>query len=135
MPRMHWFPDPEVSRRIKHLITHLKLSHVLPEQVFCFTSRGSSSRATARIWSLPRIWQQALNTEPAYCLEVISERFNKLNSDDQERVLIHELLHIPKTFSGALVPHRSRFHNRRTYKHYHDTVESLFKSLLRKSYQ
>ncbi len=131
---MHWFPDPHVSRRISHLITHLKLIYIQPEQIFCFNSRGSSSRATARIWSLPKIWQQALDVGPAYCLEVISERFDKLNSDDQERVLIHELLHIPKNFSGALVPHRSHFHGRRTYRHYHDTVEALFRSLTTKSY-
>ncbi|HJZ05873.1 hypothetical protein A2634_04165 [Candidatus Amesbacteria bacterium RIFCSPHIGHO2_01_FULL_48_32] len=132
---MNWQPAPDISRRIAHLISHLPFNHAKSDRIFCFRSTGSTSRATARIWSLPTIWQQALNTQAAYCLEVISHRFDKLNLDEQERVLIHELLHIPKTFSGALVPHRSRAHGRRTYRHYHDTVEALFQSLLRKSYQ
>ena len=130
---MHWLKAPDIGQRIKFLVPALSLSHVKPDQVYCFRSQGSSSRATARIWSLPTIWQQALNIDPHYCLEVISERFDKLKLDDQERVLIHELLHIPKTFSGALVPHRTSSH--RTFRHYHDTVESLYRSLPLKSYQ
>src|SRR3990167_10153208 len=132
---MKWITASDISRRIKFLVKELDLAYISPNQIHSFRSTGSTSRATARIWSLPTIWQQALNTQAAYCLEVISHRFDKLNLDEQERVLIHELLHIPKTFSGALVPHRSRAHGRRTYRHYHDTVEALFQSLLRKSYQ
>ncbi|OGC92585.1 hypothetical protein A2899_02740 [Candidatus Amesbacteria bacterium RIFCSPLOWO2_01_FULL_49_25] len=131
---MKWTIAPDITNRINFLVPALRLSYIRANQIHSFRSSGSSSRATARIWSLPTIWQQALHTEPSYCLEVISERFDKLKLDDQERVLIHELLHIPKTFSGALVPHRSHFHGRRTYKHYHDTVESLFRSLTAKSY-
>ncbi len=71
---------------------------------------GSTSRAIARIWSLPRPWQMALKIEPQYIIEVIAARFDKLSEDDKDRTLIHELMHIPKTFSGALVSHRGRFH-------------------------
>lgn len=129
---MQWTLDPETTRRVRFLVAELELNYIDAHQIYCFTSRGSSGRATARIWSLPTIWQQALNIPPAYCLEVISEKFNRLSPDDQERVLIHELLHIPKTFSGALVPHRN--HKHRSFRHYHDTVETLFRSLTRKSY-
>ena len=130
---MHWSLAPDISSRVNFLILNLSFSNILPGRVFCFRSIGSTSRATARIWSLPRIWQQALSTAPGYCLEVISERFNRLNPDEQEKVLIHELLHIPKSFSGSLVPHRTA--HRRTFRHYHATVDSLFKSLNSKSYQ
>jgi len=129
---MKWISAPDITKRIHFLVAELELKYISSGQIHSFRSSGSSSRATARIWSLPTIWQQALNTDPAYCLEVLSERFDKLNSDDQERVLIHELLHIPKTFSGALVPHRT--HRHRSFRHYHDTVELLFKSLKNKSY-
>lgn len=71
---------------------------------------GSTSRAIARIWSLPRPWQLALKISPQYVIEVISERFDKMNQEDQDRTLIHELMHIPKTFSGALVAHRGKKH-------------------------
>lgn len=90
----------------------------------------SSSRAIARIWSLPRPWQMALKIEPQYIIEVIASRFDKLSEEDKDRTLIHELMHIPKTFSGALVPHSGRHHriDRRT-------VEALYiqyRNILRK---
>lgn len=108
------------------------MNYVVAPQVICFRSHGSTGRATARIWGLPTIWQQALDVGAHYCLEVISERFDRLSPSEQEKVLIHELLHIPKTFSGALVPHRT--HHHRSFRHYHDTVDALFNSLRVKSY-
>lgn len=131
---MKWSSAPDITERIGFLVNSLKLTYVDPRRVVCFRSHGSSSRARARIWSLPTIWQQALAVPAHYCLEVLSEKFDPLSAADQERVLIHELLHIPKTFSGALVPHRHHASGRHTYRHYHDTVESLFQSLRVKSY-
>ena len=130
---MKWTLDPSITKRINFLVKELELNHISSGQIFSFKSFASSSRTTALIWRLPTIWQQALDIKPHYCLEVISERFDKLNLDDQARVLIHELMHIPKTFSGALVPHRT--HHHRSFRHYHDTVETLFRSLTRKSFQ
>lgn len=129
---MVWTPSPQITRRIRFLVSRLRMSHINPLHIYCFSSHGSTGHATARIWSLPTVWQQALDTPPAYCLEVISERFNRLSLPEQEKVLIHELLHIPKTFSGSLVPHRNARH--RTFRHYHDTIEQLFRSLDKKSY-
>lgn len=130
---MVWTPAPEISRRITFLIKNLGLDYIDPRQIHCFRGAGSSSRATARIWSLPTIWQQALNINPGYCIEVIVNRFDRISPSEQEKVLIHELLHIPKTFSGSLVAHRNARH--RTFRHYHDTVDSLFHSLSVKSYE
>lgn len=126
-------PAPDVHRRIEFLVRELRLSHIQAQNIACFRSFKSSSRARARIWSLPRIWQQALSVPAHYCIEVLSEKFDRLPPDDQQRVLIHELLHIPKNFSGALVPHRHG--GRRTFRQYHDMVESLFRLLDRKSYR
>lgn len=122
---MQFTPAPDISRRIKFLVRQLKLAHIKAGNVVCFRSLGSTSRARARIWSLPTIWQKALKVPAHYCLEVLSERFDHLTCDDQERVLIHELLHIPQTFSGALSPHRQRYHQR---------VEAFFQKLPTKSY-
>jgi predicted metallopeptidase len=130
---MQWHPAPEISIRINFLVTHLEMSNIDPDRIFCFTSNGSTSRAIARIWSLPKIWQQALSTEPGYCLEVISEKFYRMSLQEQEKVLIHELLHIPRSFSGSLAPHRNRHH--RTYKHYTDRVDDLYRTLAVKSYE
>lgn len=118
---------PDIRRRIVRLVKNLDLPHIIPGNLICFRSTGSTGRAKARIWSLPKIWQMALSVDAHYCIEVISEKFDNLSPDDQERTLIHELLHIPKNFSGALVPHRN--HKHRSFRHYHDKVETLFRML------
>lgn len=103
---MNWEFAPDVKRQTCLLAKKLSLNYISSGRIFCFRSFGSKSRATARIWSLPRIWQKALKTKPGYCIEVISERFDKMTVGEKEKVLIHELKHIPKNFSGALLGHR-----------------------------
>ena len=96
--------SPIVTRRIRALLNIPELSHVDKKRVFCIESTGSKSRAYARIWGMSRIWQETLKMEPAYVIEV-THRFERLNSGEQDRVLLHELAHIPKNFSGALLGH------------------------------
>lgn len=103
---MKWFEAPELAREVQKIVDRLNLEHLQHGRIFCYRTRGSKSRAIARIWAFPKIFQQVLQIEPAYVIEVISERFDKLSSDKKIRVLIHELLHIPKNFSGSLLPHR-----------------------------
>lgn len=122
---MDWQRDPRLQKEVAKIVASLKLLHIDSKRVVVFRSHGSRSRARARIWSLPRIWQKALKVRPHYCLEVLSEKFDKLSKDDQRRILIHELLHIPKTFSGALLPHRGRGKARIDRR----TIESLFRKM------
>lgn len=103
---MEWRKAPDIAQEVKKIIRRLGFSHLEPKRIFCFRSFGSSSCARARIWSLPRIWQQALKTYPAYCLEILSEKFDQLKSEEKKKILLHELLHIPKNFSGTLLSHR-----------------------------
>jgi predicted metallopeptidase len=121
---MDWQLAPELQKRVEKLSHSLHFTHLDPKRIIVFRSYGSVSRARARIWSLPRIWQKALKVSPHYCLEVLSERFDHLSREDQDRILIHELLHIPKTFSGALLPHRGR--KRRIDN---QTIDSLYRAL------
>jgi len=99
---------PDIDKKIRQIQKKLKFPHIKPKQIICFRSTGSKSRARARIWAFPRIWQMALKLPPHYCIEILSEKFDHLKLDDQIRILIHELMHIPKNFSGALLPHRGR---------------------------
>ena len=98
---------PDVRQLLESLVDKLNLSHVDSQRIICFRSRGSTSRAIARIWSLPKIWQSALKVKAHYIVEVCSERYDKLSHEDKTRTLIHELLHIPKNFSGATVSHNA----------------------------
>lgn len=105
---MEWNKAADISDEITKIVKKLDLTHLDPKRIICFRSYGSTSRARARIWSFPRVWQLALNKAPHYVIEVLSNHYDKLNSDDRTRVLIHELLHIPRNFSGSLLPHRGR---------------------------
>ena len=95
----------DIQVKVNRILFVLDLPHIVRERVVCMRSWGSRSNAIARIWSMPRIWQKALGIKSHYVIEVISEKFDKLREEEQEKTLIHELMHIPKTFSGALVPH------------------------------
>ena len=120
-----WQKAPDIQKYIRLLVRQLEFDHIDSARIVCFRSLGAKTRARARIWSLPRIWQLALSIPAYYVIEVISEKFDVLNLHDQQRVLIHELMHIPKNFSGALVPHRGRYHAIN-----HRTVETLFRRLI-----
>lgn len=119
--KLEWEKDSEIQRHIEKLVDILNLKHINPQRIFCFRTRGSKSKSYARIWSFPKIFQIALKIRPAYVIEVLTKHFDKLNDDERKKVLIHELLHIPKNFSGSLLPHRSRG------RHLHKLVDKLFK--------
>ncbi len=123
---MEFILAPEINTEISRIVVVLGFSFIKSENIVAFRSYGSKSRAVARIWSLPRIWQIALNAEAHYCIEVISERFDRLSGGDQEKVLIHELLHVPKNFSGALLPHRQRSKriDRKTVDNWHKLLKN-----------
>ncbi len=99
---------PDIKKDIQKIVKKLQFDHICATQISCFRSSSSTSKAFARIWSMPNIWQKALKIKPHYCIEVLSEKFDRLNKKQKTKVLIHELLHIPKNFSGALLGHRSR---------------------------
>jgi predicted metallopeptidase len=123
---MDFLPAPDIHKQLRLITKKLDLNHIDPARLICFRSHGSTSRARARIWSLPRVWQLGLNLRAHYIIEVISHYFDSLSADDQTRVLIHELMHIPKNFSGALLSHRHGRHHRID----HRSVEALFRQYM-----
>ncbi len=104
---IEYYPAPDIKERVGHIIDILRFDHVRPESVYCVRSRGSkAARTIARIHGLSRIWQDAMETEPKYIIEIIAERFDVLSNENQERTLIHEVLHIPHGFKGGFRHHK-----------------------------
>jgi predicted metallopeptidase len=118
---MRWEVSHRIHRRLRRIIGVLGFHYIDPTRLFCVRGYGSSSSAWARIWGLPALWQKVLGVPPAYVVEVIEPEFSELSREEQDRILIHELLHIPLTFSGAIRPHRtSTFRiTRRTVERYY----------------
>mgnify|MGYP003510047634 CR=1 FL=1 len=104
---LEWHTDEELTGRVRVIISELGFTHIPEDRVFCFRTHGSQARAYARTWAFPKIFQRVLDIQAAYVIEVISKYYDKLPYEEQTKVIIHELLHIPKNFSGSLLPHRN----------------------------
>lgn len=108
--KVEWAEANDIDRRVDFLIKSARIDWIDGSHVMCFRSINTNTRAVARIYGLSKIWQIALDLKPYYIIEVISEKFDKLNQKEKDRTLLHELAHIPKNFSGALLPHRRQGH-------------------------
>ena len=98
----------DVRKELKKITKALDFSHIDTSRIFCYRTEGSKARAYARIWAMPKIFQNALGINPAFVIEVLSKYYDRLNEDGKSEAIIHELLHIPKNFSGALLSHRGQ---------------------------
>ena len=115
---------PDVQKRIKTIVKHIDLPYIKAKRIVCFRSYKSKSRARARIWSFPRIWQMALKIEPHYVIEVLSEKFDHLKYDDQTKILIHELMHIPHSFGGGFRSHRPHVTRKKVERMYKQFIDA-----------
>ncbi|HSX48905.1 MAG TPA: putative metallopeptidase [Candidatus Saccharimonadales bacterium] len=112
---VEWERDDSIRERMVRLVIDLEIDWVLPDSIHTFRSYNSTSNAIARIWGLNKVWQMALESEPKYILEVIAERFDNLSEREKDEVILHELAHIPRNFSGALMAHshgKGAFHDK-----------------------
>lgn len=127
--KIEWIDAPDILGRVRALVELLKIEWIDTNQIFCFRSVEANTRAYARIWGLSRIWQRVLKVKPTYIIEVISEKFDSLPETEKNKIILHELTHIPKNFSGSLVPH---FRNRRNSRpSFEDKVHDLVSQYLK----
>ncbi len=118
---MEWDDAKDIKKDLKEILRVIDMPHIQISKIYCYRTTGSKVRAYARTWAFPKIFQRALGIEPAYVIEILSKHYDKLDDDNKKRVLIHELLHIPKNFSGALLAHRGKSRN------IHKMTNELFK--------
>ena len=106
MARLRYEPLPCLCNIIRMIVEALPeaFGHVRTGRVYCVASRGHRGASLARIHGMSPAWA-AVGLGPAYLIEVVEENYAPLPPQERVRVVIHELLHIPRTFSGALRPH------------------------------
>src|SRR3989339_2014911 len=96
---------PDLQERMNEIVSTLNLEHVDISRVKCFRSKGSSTRRTiARCHTIGKLMQKAIGVEAHYAIEFL-EIFEKMKKEEQDKVIIHELMHIPKTFGGGFRQH------------------------------
>lgn len=120
MSGIFWEEADDIKKKVENLVERGKFYWINLENLFFVRSHGSKSRAIARIWGLPKLWQKVLKLPPCYIIEVVSERFDKMDEKRKDDVLLHEIAHIPRNFSGSLVPHF-----RRGKRNFQDLVNNL----------
>jgi predicted metallopeptidase len=97
--------SPELQAKAED-VCRVLFPHVRCDRIKCYRSRGTSTRGTiARCHAMGKIMQEALGVDAFYVLEFITERFDRMSEEDKVKVIIHELMHIPKTFGGGFRHH------------------------------
>ncbi len=115
---------------MRRIVRALGLNYVIPGRIRCVRVAGSRANALARIWGLPPIFQDSLRLQAHYVIEFLVPAFDRLSRREQDRVIIHELLHIPRTFSGGIRPERSSslsINNRTVERYYRQYLAAMRK--------
>ncbi|MEK6898726.1 MAG: putative metallopeptidase [Nanoarchaeota archaeon] len=102
---MKYIEASDLQQRMEEIVKLLDMGHVDISRVKCFRSHGSSTKRTiARCHTIGKLMQKAIGVNAHYAIEFL-ERFEKMTRAEQDKVIIHELMHIPKTFGGGFRQH------------------------------
>lgn len=102
---MEYEPAHDLNRQMRDIVKKLDLDYIDVRRVACVRSKGSQARGViARLHSLPKAMQLGMNCGAHYVIEFL-ERFEKCPEREKVETIIHELLHIPKTFGGGFRHH------------------------------
>lgn len=117
---------PDIQKKAEEISRFLFL-HIKVENIKCYRSYGTSSKRTiARCHSLGKLMQKAIGRQAFYVLEFLSERFDKLDEEEKIKIIIHELMHVPKSFGGGFKHHNfvSERNVNKYYRIYKDKVDN-----------
>ena len=103
--KLTYEPAPDLQEKMEVMVKLLEMDHIDVARVKCFRSTGSSTRRTiARCHTVGKLMQKAMGMPAHYAIEFL-ELFEKMSSKEQDKTIIHELMHIPKTFGGGFRQH------------------------------
>ena len=102
---MKYEEAPDLRERMVDMVNSLGMSHIDLDRIQCLRSFGSSTKRTvARCHALGKVMQKAMKVKAFYTIEFL-EKFDRMSKHEQDKVIIHELLHVPKTFGGGFRQH------------------------------
>jgi predicted metallopeptidase len=102
---MRYEEAPDIKERMEEIVRALGMNHIDIERIGCLRGYGSSTRRIiARCHALGKVMQKVMKTKAFYAIEFL-ERFDKMPRPEQDKVIIHELMHVPKTFGGGFRQH------------------------------
>ena len=122
---------PDIREMARDIVEKLDMNHIDFERVIFLRSFGSGSKNTiARCHALPRVWQKGLNIRAHYIIEVISENFDSMEEDEKVEILIHELMHILKSFGGGFRHHKPYVTRRKVKRMFEKYKKSRLESVI-----
>ena len=114
---------PEIESKLKRISRKLKMDHIDLDRVKGVRSYGSTGKGIiARCHALPKVMQLALGIDAHYVIEILTENYDRLSQEEQIKILIHELMHIPETFGGGFRMHQDHVTRK--------NVEKLYRKLM-----
>lgn len=110
---------PDLDKRAHEIIDSLEYNHVDKNRIACIRSYGSKTRGTvARIHGSGKVFDFALGIKPCYVIEFLSEKFDRMNSEEQAKTILHEIMHIPHNFGGGFRHHKPYVNARTVNREY-----------------
>ena len=100
-----YFPAADIEERARSIAAATEIKRDFSRIHFVRSKGSASMRTVARCHGMPKVLQMALDTKAHYVIEIISERFDKMNDEEKTKVIIHELLHVPKGMKGGFRQH------------------------------
>ncbi|MGC9309191.1 MAG: putative metallopeptidase [Candidatus Nanoarchaeia archaeon] len=119
--RMRYEKAEDIEQIAREVVEMLGWHYISLDNVGFVRSYGSKARGTiARCHALGKAMQVGMDRKGFYLIEVISKRFDKLSHEDKIKTIIHELMHIPKTFGGGFRHHNfvNEKNVKKVYEHY-----------------
>jgi predicted metallopeptidase len=114
---------PEIESKLKRISRKLKMDHIDLDRVKGVRSYGSTGKGIiARCHALPKVMQLALGIDAHYVIEILTENYERLSQEEQIKILIHELMHIPETFGGGFRMHKDHVTRKNVEKLYRKLV-------------
>lgn len=82
----------DISRRL--------FPYVLTSRIKCLRSEGVESSVFARCHTLSSMMCVAMDCKPLYVFEFIREKFDVLTTEKKVKIVISQLMNIPRSFNG-----------------------------------